>query len=253
MFRGNAFVHWTISLSLSLSFAFSLSLFVVQPPSKKNTKKTKAKEHRKQARSYPSQQSPIGLASSGCLWRSSVSCCFARPLKTRPSSLCDHFSHFCIHTSKAGFWCEIGPWTMQHIKALPVPQRTQPHSSLRMRRIWILGPGWEGKFRGLVLEALWPTIFGARDWQPSQARSEPRGVYGVGSCCFLSPMQMECQFFVVVVPAAFCLRRGKGTPKRTHRVLWCRSQSKRASKNIHTGLATADLCRASAPKGRNTG
>ncbi|CAJ1422510.1 unnamed protein product [Effrenium voratum] len=37
-----------------------------------------------------------------------------------------------------------------------------------------LGEGWEGKFRGLVLEALWPTIFGARDWQPSQVEYLPQ-------------------------------------------------------------------------------
>lgn len=31
-----------------------------------------------------------------------------------------------------------------------------------------LGEGWEGKFRGLVLEAIWPLVFGAEAWQPTQ-------------------------------------------------------------------------------------
>jgi len=29
-----------------------------------------------------------------------------------------------------------------------------------------LGEGWEGKYRGLVLEALWPTMWGAASWEP---------------------------------------------------------------------------------------
>ena len=32
-----------------------------------------------------------------------------------------------------------------------------------------LAAGWEDKFRGLVLEAIWPSIFGAEGWQPTQA------------------------------------------------------------------------------------
>ena len=35
--------------------------------------------------------------------------------------------------------------------------------------------GWEGKFRGLVLEAIWPLVFGAQAWQPTEAWSFPGG------------------------------------------------------------------------------
>lgn len=31
-----------------------------------------------------------------------------------------------------------------------------------------LGEGWEGKFRGLVLEAIWPLVFGAEAWHPTE-------------------------------------------------------------------------------------
>eukprot|EP00438_Fugacium_kawagutii_P010439 Skav217953 [mRNA] locus=scaffold3202:104607:119428:+ [translate_table: standard] len=36
-----------------------------------------------------------------------------------------------------------------------------------------LGEGWEGKFRGLVLEAIWPLVFGATDWEPTQVEYLP--------------------------------------------------------------------------------
>lgn len=36
-----------------------------------------------------------------------------------------------------------------------------------------LGEGWEGKFRGLVLEALWPVLFGSSQWKPSKVDMLP--------------------------------------------------------------------------------
>jgi hypothetical protein len=33
-----------------------------------------------------------------------------------------------------------------------------------------LGEGWDSKFRGLVLEAMWPIMWGESDWQPSNVR-----------------------------------------------------------------------------------
>merc|ERR1719450_55126 len=32
----------------------------------------------------------------------------------------------------------------------------------------LLGEGWEGKFRGLVYEAIWPNIWGEDDWMPDK-------------------------------------------------------------------------------------
>ena len=40
----------------------------------------------------------------------------------------------------------------------------------------ILLTGWQGKFRGLVLEAMWPTLFGADQWEPTQVS---RGTMGM--------------------------------------------------------------------------
>ncbi|CAE7395431.1 hrpB [Symbiodinium natans] len=36
-----------------------------------------------------------------------------------------------------------------------------------------LGEGWEGKFRGLVLEALWPVMFGSAQWKPTKVDMIP--------------------------------------------------------------------------------
>jgi len=36
-----------------------------------------------------------------------------------------------------------------------------------------MGEGWQGKFRGLVLEAMWPTLFGADQWEPTQVEYLP--------------------------------------------------------------------------------
>ena len=44
--------------------------------------------------------------------------------------------------------------------------------------------GWEGKFRGLVLEAIWPLVFGAEAWQPTQAWG--RGRHHQGISCFIT-------------------------------------------------------------------
>mmetsp|Transcript_6361 Transcript_6361/g.11620 ORF Transcript_6361/g.11620 Transcript_6361/m.11620 type:complete len:550 (+) Transcript_6361:68-1717(+) len=69
-----------------------------------------------------------------------------------------------------GATCPRLEWTAEGAQWAVRRDQIRSTSKSTYARALELGEGWEGKFRGLVMEALWPVLFGAPEWQPSESK-----------------------------------------------------------------------------------